>query len=144
MDEMREDRILFYRDVHGRMRGKPFGLSRLELVLTSPGRVGDGRIRVVLSPRLVRPVNALTVPKGVPGSARAAKDHDSRKHKTVQQELEDISIVVDLGADEFVLLGPSTGKMSDHLLGSQLFLNWKDGQRNSYFVLIRATEEAGS
>lgn len=140
-DEMRDDRILFYRDVHGRMRGKPFGPSRLELVLTSPGRVADGRIRVVLSPRLIRAMNTLVAPKNVGGNARAATDRDSRKHKTVQQELEDISIVVDLGPDEFVILGPSSGKLSDHLLGPQLFLGWKDGQRNNYFVLIRATEE---
>jgi len=128
-DPTRAERNLFYRDLTGRQRGRTFTNSKLELVLVSGGRTGNGKTRVVFSPRIVTPRKAFRAVR--PARRRAAKS------KSIKQELENLSIVVDLGPEEFVLLGPSSHARSKYRIGSQLFVSWEHGQRNTYFILVR-------
>jgi len=128
-DPMRPERILFYYDQNGRASGRTLGPSALQLVLTSAGRTGTGRMRVILTPRIVQPESStfeMLRPETPPG-----------KYKTIEEEIEGLSIVVDIAPNEFALIGPASGSVSTHLLGAQLFLHWDQGQQQKIFILIR-------
>ncbi len=128
-DDFQKDRTLFYYDRAGRLRGED-GPSKLELVLGSPGRTGQGRVRVVFSPRVVEP----------PSPLRGAAER-SVSGKSVARELENLSIVADLGLDEFALVGPTASDLPKSLIGSQLFVRWEDGERHTNLVLVKPVAE---
>jgi hypothetical protein len=127
-DEMKRDRTLFYYDRNGRLRGCD-GASKLQLVLISGGRIAEGRRRVVFSPRILEPTNRI---KAMTDAARPAS-----ATPTVEKELENLSFTVDLGPEEFVLLGPRNGELAASLIGAQLFTKWDQGQRGVYLILVK-------
>lgn len=125
-------RTLFYYDRAGRVRGNDFGPSRLQLLLVPVGKLGDGRARVVFSPRLLIPASRFAHL-----ARKAGRVKPRARAKTIGEELEGLSIVVDLNPDEFALLGPSPGKRPKHLVGSQLFERWERGQRHTFLVVVK-------
>ncbi len=119
-DKFRSERTIFYYDREGQIHGKDFGPSSLEFTLTTAGRMPEGRIRVIFSPRIMK--------------RRAAREGVAPAG--TEQELENFNVMVDLGPQEFALIGPNAGQAAGTLLGPQLFLQWENGQRKSLFILI--------
>jgi hypothetical protein len=128
-DQMKSERTLFYYDCNGRTHGRDFGASTLQFTMTMAGRMAGGRVRAVFSPKIIRPISQLEQITG----------KENRK-STIEQELENFSIIVDLGPEEFAIIGPSGREMADSLVGSQLFLGWNQGQRRSTFILISTAQ----
>jgi hypothetical protein len=126
-DELQQERTLFYYDRDGQVHGRDFGPSTMQMTMTVGGRVPGGRMRTVLTPRIFQ--ETLMV-------GRLVGDQNDSKKSLVEQELENFSIFVDLGQEEFALIGPSRQDMPSSLVGAQLFLNQKQGQLQSYFILI--------
>jgi hypothetical protein len=60
--------------------------------------------------------------------------------QTIEQELKQLSLVVDLAPDEFALIGPSAGKRARFVVGSQLFESWEQGQKHTYLVVVKPVE----
>lgn len=136
-DEFKEDRTVFFYDQVGRARGMDYGRSKLQFLLATVGRTGTGRTRVVFSPRIVQPVYPLQ-------RYSAASNERGKARKTVKEEIEDFSVVVDLGPEEFVLVGPTSGALPDSVIGSQLFLRWEEGQRHTTMILVKPVETGGA
>jgi len=124
-DKVRSERTLFYYDRNGRVHGRDFGPSMMQFTMVAAGRISGDRVRAVFIPRLFKPENNLE--RLMPAE---------NKRSMTEVTLENFNITVDLGAEEFALIGPSVGEMADSLIGSQLFLGWDKGQRLSYFILI--------
>jgi len=137
-DPWKPDRTIFYYDRAGRPRGEDFQRSKLQLVLTTAGRTGAGRIRVIFAPRVVKRISSLE------RLAPRRRPRRPGEGKTIQQELENLNITVDLGPDEFAVLGPASGKLAKMLVGSQLFLRWEKGQQHSKLILIKPVVLQGS
>ncbi len=128
-DKYRNSRTLFYYDNDGRFHGKDYGKSQLRLMITSGGRVSGNRVRIILTPKIV-------IPRTSFGQITRIKKIKKKKEHTIEKELEKFSITIELGAKEFVLVGISDLNLPDSLIGTQLFTQWKDGQKHSFFVLI--------
>jgi hypothetical protein len=124
-DKMRSERTLFYYDRNGRVHGRDFGPSMMQLTMVSAGRISDDRVRSIFVPRLFKPETNLERLMPVEG-----------KRSMVEMALNDFNITVDLGVEEFALIGPNGGDMADSLIGSQLFQSSEQGRRLSYFILI--------
>jgi len=129
-DKFRSERTLFYYDREGQVHGKDFGPSRLTFILTTAGRVPEGRVRLIFSPKVAKP-----------SKGNEQLDMlEEMKRGSVEQELEDFSVVVDLGPREFAMIGPSSKQMATSLVGPQLFVHWDRGQRKSLLILISPAE----
>jgi hypothetical protein len=128
-DPMKSERTIFYYDRDGRTHGRDFGPSSMQFTMTMAGRMAGGRVRTIFTPRILRPTSSLEQFVG----------KENRKSMT-EQELENFGIVVDLGPEEFAILGPAGGQMPASLVGSQLFSSWSQGQRRSTFILISAVQ----
>lgn len=124
-DSMKSERTVFYYDRDGRSHGRDFGASMMQFTMTLSGRVAGGRVRTIFTPKILRPTSSLEHLTG----------KETRK-SMIEQELENFSIVVDLGPEEFAIIGPSRQEMASSLVGSQLFLGWDQGRRRSTFLLI--------
>jgi hypothetical protein len=118
-DKFRSERTIFYYDHEGRVHGKDFGASGLEFTLTTAGRMPEGRIRIIFSPKIIK---------------RGSRE--GLNSSRTEQELENFNVMVDLGGQEFALIGPSSSQMAGTLLGPQLFLQWENGERKSLFILV--------
>jgi len=124
-DKYRAERTIFYYDRDGRSHGMDFGASVLQFTMTTGGRMPEGRVRAIFTPRIVKRTanyERLMTP--------------DTKRSEIELELENFSIIVDMGAREFALIGPDSKKTAATLVGSQLFLPWVQGQRKSIFILI--------
>jgi hypothetical protein len=119
-DKFRTERTIFYYDREGQVHGRDFGPSSLEFTLTTVGRMPEGRIRVIFSPKVMK--------------RRVAREGSNTA--ATEQELENFNMMVDIGPQEFALIGPSTGPTAGTLIGPQLFSQWVNGQRKSLFILI--------
>ncbi len=128
-DKFRNSRTLFYYDNEGRFHGKDYGKSQLRLTITSAGKIAGNRVRIILAPKIV-------IPRAALGQITRIKKNKKKKKYTIEKELEKFSITIDLGAKEFVLVGISDLNLPDSLIGSQLFTQWKNGQKHSFFVLL--------
>jgi len=122
---MEPKRTLFCYDRQGKLEGEDFGYSQLQLTLMFAGHIGNDRVRAVFSPKIVREVNRFEDMIPTP------------KRQTIEQELKQLSLVVDLAPDEFALIGPSTGKRGRLVVGSQLFESWEQGQEHTYLVVVK-------
>ena len=126
-DKLRQSRTLFYYDNDGKFHGKDYGPSQLRLTITSAGKVTGNRVRIILVPKIVIP------------RARFEEFTNTkirRKTDAIENEFEKFSITIDVGPEEFVLVGISNLNLPDSLLGTQLFTQWKNGQKHSLFVLL--------
>jgi len=126
-DKFRNSRTLFYYDNTGKFHGKDYGPSQLRLTITSAGKVTGSRTRIILTPKIISPRSRLE---------QFTRKKIKRKTSTIETELEKFSIIIDIGPEEFVLVGISNLNLPDSLLGSQLFTQWKNGQKHSFFVLL--------
>lgn len=125
-DKYRSERTLFYLDQNGKIHGRDFGPSVLEFTLMTAGRVPEGRVRMIFSPKIVKPSSSL--------------DRFGAAKTSTEEELENFNVMVDVGPREFALIGPSNKEMARTLVGPQLFLQWSKGQKKSLFVLISPLE----
>jgi hypothetical protein len=133
-DKLRSERTLFYYDRNGDVHGRDFGPSLMQFSMVTAGRISGGRVRAIFIPRIYKPETSLE--RLMPSE---------NKKSMVEQELENFNITVDLGPEEFALIGPSAGEMPESLIGSQLFLGWDQGRQLNYFILISPmTLEASS
>jgi len=129
-DKFRSERTVFYYDREGQVHGRDFGPSRLTFVLTAAGKMPEGRVRLIFSPKIVKP-----------GSGNDQLDAlESPRKSQLEQELENFSVIVDLGAREFAMIGPSAKEMASSLVGPQLFSQWNKGQRKSLLILVSPAE----
>ncbi len=129
-DKYKNSRTLFYYDNDGQFHGQDYGRSQLRLTITSAGRVSGDRVRIILAPKII-------IARTSFGQIRPLNKKKKRKKEyTIEKELEKFSITIDLGANEFVLIGISDLNIPDSLIGAQLFTQWKNGQKHSFFVLI--------
>jgi len=128
-DRTRPERTLFYYDREGKIHGEDVGPSRLEFSLMTAGRMPEGRLRVVFSPRIIGPESEFD---------RLAKAPAARRG--VERELENFSVIVDVGPQEFTLIGPSKKEMPHSLVGPQLFSQWEKGERKTFYVLVSPLE----
>jgi hypothetical protein len=128
-DPMKPERTIFYYDRDGRTHGRDFGPSSMQFTITMVGRMAGGRVRTIFTPKILKPTSPLEQLAG----------KDNRK-SMIEQELENFGIIVDLGPEEFAILGPAGGQMPASLIGSQLFSTWNQGQRRSSFILISTAQ----
>jgi hypothetical protein len=124
-DKLRSERTLFYYDRNGQVHGRDFGPSMMQFSMVTAGQISGGRVRTIFIPRIFK----------VSGNLDRLLPNDAKSAMT-ELQLEDFSITVDLGPEEFALIGPSEGKMAESLLGAQLFIGWDQGQPLNYFILI--------
>lgn len=120
-DPMKSERTIFYYDHEGRVHGKDYGASSLDFTLTTAGRMPEGRIRVIFSPKIMK---------------RRTIAREGFDNALQGQELENFNVMVDIGPQEFALIGPSATQTAGTLVGPQLFQQWQNGQRKSLFILI--------
>jgi hypothetical protein len=129
-DKFRNERTLFYYDRNGQVHGKDFGPSHLTFILSTAGRMPENRVRLIFSPKIAKP-----------GTGNDQLDIiEEMKKSPVEQELENFSVIVDLGPREFALIGPSSKEIASSLVGSQLFVQWDKGQRKSLLILVSPAE----
>jgi hypothetical protein len=125
-DGVRAERTIFYYDQEGKMRGQDFGSSALVFSLAMAGRMPDNKIRLLLAPRIVRRKS------GIENAAPAQRT----RSVGFENQIEALCFVVDLGQDEFVLVGSAGDNQPETLVGSQLFSRFDRGQRYNRYILI--------
>ena len=134
-DNFRSERTIFYHDRDGHVYGRDFGPSTLVFSLMTAGRMPQDRVRIIFLPRIVRPVSPLENVARLENTT-ASKDR-------IAQTLEDLSFFVDMGPEEFTMIGPSSQETANSLIGSQLFRRWDGGQKKNIFILINPVEAEG-